>query len=220
MDLRPPVPALMHRLYQSGEASRIEARGIHDRRRRTDPAVRPRLVTFAHRRLAVLAQQNAHFYRCLRRQASLGWRPGGTSAHDKSVTDAKIEGNLSMDDTRFDALTRRRFGLASGGLLATLLGLAGTGDRVAAKHKHRKHQKHKRRCQQLGQLCFPDDKDACCGKLHCGPVPSLAPVPVVPNRGVILEDVCCQRAGGKCRPDKNDCCAPLGCAPASKRCEL
>jgi hypothetical protein len=131
-----------------------------------------------------------------------------------------IEGNLSMEDTRFDAWTRRQFGLASGGLLVALLGLAGTSDQATAKHKHRKHHKPRQRCQQLGQFCLPDDNGACCGKLHCGPIPSFAVAPAVTNRGVNPKDVCCQPGGGSCRPGKNDCCAPFGCAPASKRCEL
>ena len=42
-----------------------------------------------------------------------------------------------MDSTRFDALTRRRFGLAAGGSGAVLLGLF--ADRSAADAKHRKH---------------------------------------------------------------------------------
>jgi hypothetical protein len=145
-----------------------------------------RLVTSAHRRLAALAPRNAHFCRCRGWPTGLGWRPGGTTAN---VTTAMIEGTLSMDDTRFDAWTRRQFGLVSAGLLGALLGLAGTSDQATAKHKHRKHHKPRQRCQQLGQFCLPDDTGACCGKLHCGPIPSIAVVPAVTNRGVNPQDV-------------------------------
>ena len=44
-----------------------------------------------------------------------------------------------MDETRFDAWTRRRFGVAAGGLLATALGLGLQETR--AKKKHRRPEK-------------------------------------------------------------------------------
>ena len=45
-----------------------------------------------------------------------------------------------MDDSRFDAWTRRRFGLAAGGLSASLLGLVSLDD-AAAKKKRKKKKK-------------------------------------------------------------------------------
>ena len=47
-----------------------------------------------------------------------------------------------MDGSRFDGWTRRRFGLAAGGAVTALLGLAGRRD-AAAKHGNKHHHKHK-----------------------------------------------------------------------------
>jgi Chaperone of endosialidase len=65
-----------------------------------------------------------------------------------------------MDDTRFDAWTRRRVGVALGG--ASLLGL--TQLRPAAAKKH----KPKIRCRKELQTCDPTDKtQQCCSGLNC-----------------------------------------------------
>lgn len=45
-----------------------------------------------------------------------------------------------MDRTRFDALTRRRFGLAAGGVSATLLGVV-HGRSVVARQSRKKRKK-------------------------------------------------------------------------------
>ena len=64
-----------------------------------------------------------------------------------------------MDGTRFDAWTRRRVGLAAGGMTVALLGIAG-GDAEAKKKK--------RRCKKLGDQCKPSGKKKrCCKQLSC-----------------------------------------------------
>jgi hypothetical protein len=47
-----------------------------------------------------------------------------------------------IDSSRFDTLTRRRFGFATGGALTTLLGVLGQQDVAAKKNKHKKNSKH------------------------------------------------------------------------------
>jgi hypothetical protein len=71
-----------------------------------------------------------------------------------------------MDDARFDAWTRRRFGLAAGGL-AVVLGELVWGDAAAKKkHKH-KHKRTKCKSQQTRchKQCF---KGNCCPGKPCG----------------------------------------------------
>jgi hypothetical protein len=58
-----------------------------------------------------------------------------------------------MDDTQFDAWTRRQVGRAGGGLLAALLGLAGASSPVSAKQSHRKQHKHHKRRKRHGPPC-------------------------------------------------------------------
>ena len=65
-----------------------------------------------------------------------------------------------MDDSRFDAWTRRRFGLATGGLLATALGL-GLHETSAKKHQPKKCKKRELKC---GKKCV---KGGCCPGTSC-----------------------------------------------------
>ena len=59
-----------------------------------------------------------------------------------------------MDSSRFDTWTRRRFGLATGGMVATLARLASPADADAKnKNKQKKKTKKKQRCRKLGQIC-------------------------------------------------------------------
>ena len=63
-----------------------------------------------------------------------------------------------MDGSRFDAWTRRRFGLAAGGVVASLFGLSQLDiDDSEAK-------KGKKRCRNLGQNCRTGGKRECCRK--------------------------------------------------------
>ena len=98
-----------------------------------------------------------------------------------------------MDDTRFDAWTRRRFGLAAGGLAATVLGLAGIEDAQTRK-------KRKKRCKRLGASCKSGGKRTCCGTLRCDRI-SFEPSP---------KTRCCRKKDQPC-VDNHDCCAGLCC---------
>lgn len=101
-----------------------------------------------------------------------------------------------MDELRFDAWTRRRFGMAAGGGIATLFTLAAAKDAVATKNK----KKRKMRCRKLGRACQPGGKRTCCGKLTCDRI-SFEPSP---------KTRCCRKAGQPCGGDL-DCCDNLCC---------
>ncbi|MFN8590016.1 MAG: hypothetical protein U0031_01055 [Thermomicrobiales bacterium] len=66
-----------------------------------------------------------------------------------------------MDGSNFDAWTRRRFGLAAGGLAGTALTAIG-GERVAGKKK-------KVKCKDLGESCSTSGGKKCCKCLACAP---------------------------------------------------
>jgi hypothetical protein len=71
-----------------------------------------------------------------------------------------------MDDSRFDGWTRRRFGLATGGLFAALFGVT-TTERTAAKH-HRHHKP--KRCTKTETTCGKKCvKGICCPGTDCSP---------------------------------------------------
>jgi hypothetical protein len=104
-----------------------------------------------------------------------------------------------MDGLQFDAWTRRRVGLAAGGALAGLAGLAKTGAKKKGKRK---------RCRKLGAICTPGAKRKCCGKLRCD------------HHGTnsINQTFCCKTEGKLCQ-NGLDCCTPLGCVGTPKRCQ-
>jgi len=103
-----------------------------------------------------------------------------------------------MDADRFDVLTRRRFGMASAGALAGLLGVSGRTAMFARKKKKR-GKARKRRCERLGTRCNPNnDKQLCCGALYCQGVPELGG-----NR-------CCKSVFLPCARDA-ECCGNLIC---------
>ena len=64
-----------------------------------------------------------------------------------------------MDGLRFDLWTRRRFGLAAGGLAALLVFPI---DGAAKKKK-----KKKKRCLNIGADCVAGSKKRCCKNLRC-----------------------------------------------------
>jgi hypothetical protein len=105
-----------------------------------------------------------------------------------------------MDGPRFDAWTRRRFGVAAAGALAGLLALARDDDaRAKRKKKRRKNRKKPRKCEQLGTRCNPkNDKKLCCSGLACGVVPELG------------GHRCCRSRYASCQ-ENADCCANLQC---------
>jgi hypothetical protein len=63
-----------------------------------------------------------------------------------------------MDGSHFDAWTRRRFGVAAGGLAGSLLAQAGTPGAEAKKGK-----KKKKKCGKLNASCNQNKKTCCCG---------------------------------------------------------
>ena len=98
-----------------------------------------------------------------------------------------------MDATRFDAWTRRRFGLAAGGAVAAALGLGGPIESEAGKKKMR--------CRKLQQSCKPSGRKKRCCK----------------GKGLLCEIVvglngrhCCRGVGAACT-ETADCCGFLDC---------
>ena len=79
-----------------------------------------------------------------------------------------------MDGPEFDAWTRRRFGLAAGGALAALVGLATTDAK-------------KKRCKKLGARCRRNGKRKCCGQLKCDATGFAGQRPTV----------CCRKDGSR-----------------------
>lgn len=108
-----------------------------------------------------------------------------------------------MEEDRFDAWTRRGFGLAAVGALAALGGWQGT----AAKK-----EKKKKRCKKLGASCKPGGKRKCCGQLRCD----------VPDGEGAQHEVCCKSAGKPCNPDNpetdSECCGALFCCFTTATC--
>ena len=102
-----------------------------------------------------------------------------------------------MEGSRFDAWTRRRFGLAAGGLVASLLG-SRTGDETEAKKQRRKP-----RCKTLGRLCTPSGTRKCCGDLRCRTT----------TLNAVVDTFCCQTEGNPCEQHSH-CCGDLCCAPS------
>jgi hypothetical protein len=102
-----------------------------------------------------------------------------------------------MDGSRFDAWTRRRVGLAAGGVTIVLLGLADAD--VRAKKK----QKKKQRCRTLNQSCRRGGKrQRCCRGLAC-------------DEGKVVTGglSCCRGFQAEC-DSENQCCGALKCQPA------
>lgn len=94
-----------------------------------------------------------------------------------------------MDGSRFDAWTRRRFGLTAGGLIGSVLSLIGReGNDAEAKTR-------KKRCRKLGENCQSGGKPKCCKKhgLTCQPTLGGA------HR-------CCRRGRESCTSD-SQCCS-------------
>jgi hypothetical protein len=87
-----------------------------------------------------------------------------------------------MNDTRFDAWTRRRVGVTAGGAAASLLGLT------------RLPSTAKKRCKRLGKPCVPGGRRCCNGRTCGGPPESR---------------FCCKQGGEPC--EKNRHCCNLAC---------
>jgi hypothetical protein len=102
-----------------------------------------------------------------------------------------------MDGLRFDAWTRRRFGLAAGGAAAFLAGLIRASDDVAAKKKRRK------RCRKLSQVCTQGGKKKCCGDRFCARPFTFT-----------VEDRCCKGGGERCTGEEDPTCCTGICTLA------
>ena len=138
-----------------------------------------------------------------------------------------------MDGPRFDAWTRRRFGLAAGAAIASILGPAAADDSVADRRRHVRVD----RCRKLSARCSPKkgSKYRCCDKIHrlhcdrsgyfagsfhccydyqqvCSGAPgeccrdlTCGSVPALSGSR------CCAKPGSACT-NGNDCCAGGACA--------
>ena len=109
-----------------------------------------------------------------------------------------------MHGSRFEAWTRRIFGIAAAGIVPILLGM---GEREAASAKASRKKRHKRRplCERLRTACNPDNnKHVCCGALICGTVPDLH------------GHHCCVSRFDSCSSQK-DCCSNLDCVGSINR---
>jgi hypothetical protein len=104
-----------------------------------------------------------------------------------------------MDGSKFDAWTRRRVGLATGGAAAALFGLTRDGDIAARKRGKKKRTRKKNRCLRLGRSCQPGGR-RCCGQLECDQH-------LVNSGGGTF---CCKTLGKPCTVN-DDCCAPNAC---------
>jgi hypothetical protein len=101
-----------------------------------------------------------------------------------------------MESERFDAWTRRRFGMMAGGVTAAILSFVSAGDVGAKKHG-------KVRCRKELQSCDPaDKKQRCCSGLNCD----------VFDEQVGLR--CCLGLRSHCDMSANHCCGELTCGSA------
>jgi hypothetical protein len=112
-----------------------------------------------------------------------------------------------MDSIRFDAWTRRRFGMAAGSTLGALLGLISRRD-TAAKHHH-----HKKKCIKLGHPCTPGRSPKCCTKRR-----NLLCDLTVHNSTV--HTVCCLAQHESCLGHEDLCCEGLDCRSDTHVCDL
>ncbi|MFN8590207.1 MAG: hypothetical protein U0031_02015 [Thermomicrobiales bacterium] len=107
-----------------------------------------------------------------------------------------------MDGPAFDRLTRRRFGLLSGGSLAVLAALAARDG--AHSRKRRKH-KRKRVCQRIGQTCGIDQGEGCCGSLVCDDNTCAGDPICVQDQDGPCNDICDCRLGLQCSERTGTC---------------
>ena len=117
-----------------------------------------------------------------------------------------------MDGSRFDAWTRRQFGVAAAGAAATgLLGLQDAAARHKNKHdgnKNSNKNNNKKQCRKTGQSCDETrKKKKCCNKNElCAQV-----------KGQGAGNRCCKQNGEGCKRD-SDCCGNDRCD--GRKCRL
>ena len=103
-----------------------------------------------------------------------------------------------MDGSSFDGWSRRRVGVAAGGLAGALLSLAGMGE-IAAKKKKKK----KKCCLAVRATCSSDSQ--CCKGSVCGQ-----------REGIENISVCCVPDGQPCTNipgSQLECCGSSECSP-------
>jgi hypothetical protein len=105
-----------------------------------------------------------------------------------------------VDGSRFDAWTRRKFGLAASGMAASLLGLASIAE-IDAKKKNKKKNKKKKKCRKLGQTCDINNKNQKC----CNANQDCAQV-----QGMGSSNFCCKSHNAGCSVN-TDCCGNRKC---------
>ena len=131
-----------------------------------------------------------------------------------------------MDEKRFDAWTRRQFGLGAGGLAASLLGVLGIEDAESEPRQHKNKGKHNGRnrgkhngknkgkhngkhkgngpkCKKAGTGGCKTSRPDCCAGLTCQAVPGFGGVR------------CCADPGASCSRDQQCCsgvCVGGACA--------
>jgi hypothetical protein len=106
-----------------------------------------------------------------------------------------------MDGSRFDAWTRRNFGVAAGGALAGLLALAGRHDAEAQVT-----EPEAKNCRKNGQTCDQTRRgQECCNDNNlCAQI-----------AGEGSNTFCCKQVGGTCRRN-SDCCGLNRCGGNGK----
>jgi hypothetical protein len=108
-----------------------------------------------------------------------------------------------MDGSRFDSWTRRRVGLAAGGIVTSLLGLTDL-DGASARKKRRKRRKRKKKagenCLKIGTSCTAGETPNCCGSLICGSFFGRTFCCKGPDESCSSPEDCCSRncANGFC----------------------
>jgi hypothetical protein len=122
-----------------------------------------------------------------------------------------------MDATRFDTWTRRRFGLATGSLLAAALGL-GVAESVGAKHKKKHCKQSETKC---GKKCV---KGTCCPDKPCGaPGTDCACERTVEGKTFCAEQhiaiLCAQCSGSGDCDSGEGCVADTQCTGLTQRCQ-
>lgn len=105
-----------------------------------------------------------------------------------------------MDDSRFDAWTRRRFGLAAGGAAASLLGLAAAlpSPTSAKKNKKKRLKLNSFGCVDVGRPCRGKDAKCCSGRCQGKK----------PKRGEKDTSTCVAHHVGACRVSADICAGP------------
>jgi hypothetical protein len=125
-----------------------------------------------------------------------------------------------MDGLRFDAWTRRRFGLLAGGGLAALLGALPHSEPDAKKRRKRRPSK-KRRCRRkanrtwCGGTCV---RGGCCPDKACGSDPGCECVRTIEGQTACMETDAVLLCFGGCASSA-ECADGAACLPLPEPCK-